>query len=431
MPRLPIASAAVLAFACSVSAAPYTLEPLFLPGDVIDGLGGTFSHTANGSRINNHGQWVVEAIQTVNGVSTERAAVAYNGIHASGFIPFDFGDGITLSNTISNSVAINNHGQVLTHVRGLVTNEFGTPQARSVIFIDGQPVVRSGENSPLIGRPYTQRSINRGRPILNDAGHVLSNFDLETNVFHPVDIAVEFIPDGIGNYDQVLRMRGGMPLMSGDGVISPTYAPYAGAYGQNNYGDIIFAAAVNLPDPPSTGAILLNGEIVRQSGDLTDFANGHILVYSSQAAIDESQDYAYFGAVQSSEWDGLRLAVMRNESDVVWIDDGIDPVLAGYTVTNPSLPSISITDDVFWAASLTDTIGITYKGLFRNNKLIVTSDPNIMDVLHLPAFTYSVSDNGQWMILDSPTGIFRMQIPSPGTTAMLTAGFLASLRRRR
>ncbi|MFU8829085.1 MAG: hypothetical protein ACNA8P_06580, partial [Phycisphaerales bacterium] len=124
---------------------------------------------------------------------------------------------------------------------------------------------------------------------------MLSNFDLETNVFNPVDIAVEFIPDGTGDYDQVLRMRGGMPIPGGGGFIAPAYAPFESTYDLNNHNDIVFAAAVNLPDPPATAAILVNGAIVRQSGDINSFADGFLTIDSGQAAINDSLEYAYFG----------------------------------------------------------------------------------------------------------------------------------------
>ncbi|MFU8829084.1 MAG: hypothetical protein ACNA8P_06575, partial [Phycisphaerales bacterium] len=128
---------------------------------------------------------------------------------------------------------------------------------------------------------------------------------------------------------------------------------------------------------------------------------------------------------------GTRLAVMRNENDVVWVNDESDHLLSGRTVSGPHNPNITNNGDVFWSASFTDAMGLTYTGLFHNDQLIVTSDPNMADVLHLPGFAYSVSDNGQWLILDSPSGVFRMQIPAPGPAALAAVGLVSSLRRRR
>jgi len=169
------------------------------------------------------------------------------------------------------------------------------------------------------------------------------------------------------------------------------------------------------------------------SGATDAFPDGQFNLFTNPVAINDSAEFAYQGYMLSSAWEGGRLTVFRNEDEIVWIDDGSDPLLAGYTDIGAGAIAITNGGDVIWQALIQDSLGAPWTALFRNDLVIATSDPNFLgDALFIEGgFSFDVSDNGQWVIFDTPHGIYRTLIPSPGATTVLTVGLLASLRRRR
>jgi hypothetical protein len=170
------------------------------------------------------------------------------------------------------------------------------------------------------------------------------------------------------------------------------------------------------------------------SGGTDAFSDGQFNLFTNPVSINDFAEFAYQGYLLSSDWEGGRLTVYRNGAEIVWIDDGFDPLLADWTIS--SLADISITNDgdVLWQpGGIQNLLGESVTALFHNDVVIATSDPNFMgDALFIEGgFSFDVSDNGQWVIFDTPHGIYRTLIPSPGATSLLMVGLLASLRRRR
>src|SRR5690606_32660013 len=109
------------------------------------------------------------------------------------------------------------------------------------------------------------------------------------------------------------------------------------------------------------------------------FPNGQFSTAGRFVAINDSAEFAYSGLMASSDWEGGRLTVMRNVDEIVWIDDGSDPLLADWTIS--SLANINITDtgDVFWQPGIIQNLlGDSVTALFRNDVVIATSDPDFL-----------------------------------------------------
>lgn len=427
--------AAIAAF-CSLAgvavATPLNLEPLVLVGQPYADMPGAVSQTTGESRINNSGQWVTRVSgNNSDGSFLGTFIAAYDGIRLSPSTTILFDENTVLGPTVGlgRYASINNHGQIATTVGGLAFDLNGNPTgARAALMIDDQIVVRSTETDPFGG---TYGFFSSSRHILNDQGHLLANFDLFSNPFSTFETVIEFSPSESG-YDQTVRMTAGMPLQDGFSVRGDSPANW-GSFDLSNSGDTVIGTYVTNSDLTARGAIVVNGVIQRMSGPVDDFPDGNLNLNARRVAINDFGEFAYSGIMASSDWEGGRWAVFRNEDEIVWIDDSSDPLLAGYSSIGAADISITGNGDVIWQAVMEDSLGAPWTALFHNDLVIATSDPNFLgDALFIEGgFSFDISDNGQWIIFDTPHGIYRTLIPSPSTTALLMAGVLASLRRRR
>jgi hypothetical protein len=430
MPRLA-AIALTLASAGTTVAGPITLEPLILDGQAYEGIDGTIRQTTFVSRINNSGQWVsVVTNDTQEGGVAGRHIVAYDGVrHRPGQL-VQFNDDITLHLATGFYTAINNHGQVALSVVGLGRDADGNAVGpRSGIFLDGAPVVRSGDPRP-VGGSYPN-SLSSSQFVLDDSGRLLSNFQFNSTIFGGNDSLVEFVPNQSGGYDQILRVNPDLPVQDGYRIRFSNTMNW-GSYDLNNGGDTVYSAVLMNDEFVTKSAIVLNGEIARISGESSLFDDGSLDVNPNYASVNASGDFAYTGNMYSSEWDGFRQVVMRNQDELVWIDDGTTPELVGHSVHVAAVVDITDGGDVLWRASLYDQLGLFYTGIFLNDELIASGDPTIEGVLTIEeGFLFDISDNGEWMIFDTSTGVYRARIPAPGPAALLAIGAAASLIRKR
>lgn len=431
MPRLA-AITAFCALAGTAVAEPLTLEPLVIVGESYGDMPGVVSQTSGESQINNSGQWVTRVAGTDAGGSFLGTYIfTHDGIRHDPFTVVPFNETLTFRTSPPNVFysSINNHGQIATTFNGLVSDADGNlVGSRSLIAVDGSPVLRTGDTTPFGG---TYGGFISTRHILNDQGHLLANFDLFANPFSSFETVVEFSPVESG-YDQTVRLTTGMPLSDGYSVRGTSSATW-GSFDFSNSGDTVFGVSVTESDLTARTAIVVNGTIRRMSGPLSIYPGGELSVFRSHVAINDSAEFAYRGFVSSSDWDEPRAVVMRNEDEIVWIDDGSDPWLSGYTSIGAVDISIASSGDVIWQAVMEDSLGAPWTALFHNDLVIATSDPSFLgDALFIEGgFSFDVSDNGQWIIFDTPHGIYRTLIPSPGTTAMFAVGLFASSRRRR
>jgi hypothetical protein len=434
MPRLT-AIAAFFALAGGAVAAPPALEPLILFGEPYPGMPGDARDFVSGrSRINNSGQWV--STITGNDAAGEYVGVfvvAHDGIRLDPFMTVPFNEHLTIGPTtgLGYNTDINNHGQIAMGVHGPARDSAGNVVGiRSMLVVDDEVVIRSGDTTPFGGQ-YAD-SLVLSRFILNDQGHLLSNFDLFANPFSTFDTVIEFSPSESG-YDQTVRMTPGMPLQDGFSVRG-TYEASWGSYDFSNNGNTIFGVSTTADDQIPRSAIVVNGTILRMSGPTDIFPNGQFSTAGRFVAINDSAEFAYSGLMASSDWEGGRLTVMRNVDEIVWIDDGSDPLLADWTIS--SLANINVTDtgDVFWQPGIIQNLlGDSVTALFRNDVVIATSDPDFLgDALFIKGgFSFDISDNGQWIIFETSDGIFRTLIPSPGAASLAALCLVTTLRRRR
>jgi hypothetical protein len=209
----------VLAFAGSVAASPLTLEPLVIVGEPFGDVPGVVSQTTSQSSINNSGQWVTRVLgNNSNGSFLGIYVIAYDGIRYDPFAPVPFDETYSYTTPVRSPLysSINDHGEIATTYRGVLTDADGNalPGQRTMIAVDGSPMLRTGDTTPLGG---TYGDFGSTRHILNDQGHLLANFDLFFNPFSTFETVVEFSPSESG-YDQTVRMTPGVPLQDGFSV---------------------------------------------------------------------------------------------------------------------------------------------------------------------------------------------------------------------
>src|SRR5690606_26606339 len=139
------------------------------------------------------------------------------------------------------------------------------------------------------------------------------------------ETVIKFSP-GESGYDQTVRLTPGMPLQNGYSVRSDNPANW-GSFDFSNNGNTVFGVGVASSDLIARPAIVVNGIIRRMSGTTDVYPDGEFSLFINPVSINDFAEFAYQGYMLSSDWEGGRLAVMRNEAEIVWIDDGSDPFL--------------------------------------------------------------------------------------------------------
>ncbi|MFG0262502.1 MAG: hypothetical protein ACF788_08945 [Novipirellula sp. JB048] len=432
MPRLAIASAAaILAFAGSLSASPLVLEPLIENGQTLEGLVGTVWRSTGGARINNSGQWTatVQSLDKDTGMSP-RYVISHDGILVDPYATFDYGDGITLDFSIGLHSAINNKGDVAFGIGGLARDANGNSIGfRSAIVTDTGVVVRSGDQTPFGGVYPTNTWGSRIK--LNDRGEVLSSFDIGLTLFNGPDAVIGFVPNPDGGYTSVGHAAQGRPFAEG---YSATAANSFGSqqYDLNNNGDVAIGLTLIGENQTNEPWVALNANPIHTSGEVPLFGGSIVNLGFTSIAVNDLQQLAFFGSLVNEDWETFRWAVFRDDFELVWVDDGQTPLMEGRHIGQPRSIQITNSGDVFWISSFDDSLGLTHDGLFRNGELLISSDKSIEEVLHLEGFGYDLSDDGNWMIVESQaSGIFRVQIPTPSTCLSLLVVCALSGRARR
>ena len=358
-----------------------------------------------------------------------RYATSYQGILVDPYAPFVFSDGIALTNPGGLYTAINNHGDIAYGVRGVGFDASGNfVGLRSGIFTLDGPVVRTGDTTPL-GGSYSNSSLQSSRFHLNDQGQVLSNARLGLTIFGGNDAVISFAPQVDGSYFQTLHAAWGQPIAKGY-VASGTVG--WGSYNLSNQGSVatgvVAIGAAGVPE----ALHVIDGDVVRTSSQLPHFGGSQFNLFNNSIAINDNGDHGYHGSLFNDDWETFRWAVFRNDFELVWIDDGQVEHLEGRNFSNLGSFNMTNSGDLYWTASFDDPLGLTHRGLFRNDELIVSSDQSIKGVTYFPSFTYDISDDGTWLIIESwDSGIYRAYIPSPATTTLLALIALSTTQRRR
>lgn len=427
-----VSSLISLGLAASVSAAPIAVEPLVRTGEPYKGIAGEVIGITADSRINNSGQWTFEVVaNNADGSYAGRYLVAYDGIRFDPTTEIPFNEDLTIRPPGSGRFAsINNLGQISATVAGPVFdaegNFFGL---RTMLMVDDEVVLRSGDPQPF-GGSYPSDFV-RSRSILADDGSLLVNFDLFSNPFADEDTVIRFTPGSGRSYEQSVSLAPGMVIEDGYFVRSTNNVIW-GSYGYNQFGDAVHAATTTNDEFDTAGSIVLNGQFVARSGETQLFDNGLLSIDSDRVAINDNADVAYLAIAQSSEWEGGRYTIVQNADEVLWIDDGSTPSLVGKSfATFMGNLSLANSGDVFWQGDFFDSMGARYTAVFRNSQMLATTDPSIEGVLRLDGLlSFDASDNGEWLIFDTESGVFRAQIPSPAAMTVLALGVLPALRRR-
>ena len=428
-----IPSLLVFGFVASVSAAPIAVEPLVRTGESYKGIAGEVIGIAPDSRINNSGQWTFEVVaNNADGSFVGRYLVAYDGIRFDPTTEIPFNEDLTIRPPGTGQFAsINNLGQISATVAGpafdAAGNFFGL---RTMLMVDDEVIFRAGDPNPL-GGSYPA-DFSRSRSILADDGSLLVNFDLFSTPFANEDAVIRFTPGGGSGYEQSVSLAPGLAIEDGYFVRSTNRALW-GSYDHNQFGDTVHAAITTNDEFDTAGSIFLNGQFVARDGETQLFDDGLLSIFPNRVAINDNADVAYLAIAQSSEWEGGRRTIIKNADELAWIDDGSTLNLVGKSfATFTGNLSLANSGDVFWQGDFFDSMGARYTAVFRNSQMLATTDPSIDGVLRLDGLlSFDVSDNGEWLIFDTESGVFRAQIPSPAGVTLLALGVLPALRRRR
>ena len=328
-------------------------------------------------------------------------------------------------------IRINNNGDVVFSIRG---NAFDAKDDflgfKGGLFTQSGPIVRGGDLSPL-GSSYSSALDTHGYE-LNDHGHLLASFRLGITIFPGPDSLIQFIPNGDGSYASVLHAARLQPLSDGY-TASAGYSPNLGTFSLNNAGSVAAGVAAIGTADVNEPWTLRDGQLVHTSGEVPLFGGSQFTLVPTQVTLNNSGDIGYLGGLENDDWDTGRWAVLRNDFELVWIDDGEIQHLEGRSISGFRRLEMTDTGDLYWLANFDDPLGLSHLGLFRNGELLVSTDQSIDEVMYFPTFTYDISDNGEWLIIESQeNGIFRARIPAPGSAAVafLATGII-TLRRRR
>ena len=430
MPRLAIASLLIL---CGTAlAAPFVPEPLVKTGDKLDGL--TIPEVfriIHHPTINSHGDWAVSVSSGAGSSPNFSSLVLGNdGIR----IPaYSLPNGEATPDYPSfGDVDLNDSGQLAVAITYLAADRLGE------IYVDGQ----------LAGLSLTgNRTMEAVR--INNAGYVQAEDEGFTGNFHwasqrdsngewqqgniyfgrnvqtPVGLVVDDVPD-------IERSAVGP---DGSRV-------YAGVFEyENSNGEIV-----------RTRAVARGDSFIARVGEPVSFGS---FVYSSvggSVKINGTGELAFsagFNDGASPPQGGSAIVRADGSPLVTSLDDISELEPFENWIVSPRDFSISDDLDVLWVASSSVAISpdvpefFGSEALMLNDRLLMKTGELMPDGALIYSFrSWDLSPNGQWAIVSAAaeipglaglnTAVYRIQVPTPGTSAaLLCAGAVMRGRKRR
>lgn len=428
-------------------AAPLTITPIVIEGQVVPGVGNITSGFAamEAAAVNNSGEWLVES-DTTNADTNQDGVLMRGTGHAAGALYIREGQALASPAGASldsfDSININASGNsgfnFFLSGTGGTNNDSGVYLNTSLVIQESNisTAPQFSPNTPYIG--FFDVKINDSNQLL-----LVASVD-DPAIATTVDRALVRVNTAVFG-ETVLAKEGDVLLGAGRTVEDFGTGPHDSAF--NSSGWVLYSA-------DSTGATSDDSAVFRYDGV------NHVLLaqegqpsgavalrnWGSMAGVNlhmnNSGDWVMIGDLDGATTDdGL---IVKNGTTVIAREGSSLPAIGGvFTFTSFGTGNVQIDDtgDVFWLGDWNDPDTTKDVGLFMNDMLLVQEGVTIIDGQILASIStvennFVISPNGQWLIFegvlaDGRDGAFLIEVPEPATLLLVAAGGLLGRRRRR
>lgn len=431
------------AVSAGAAAGPFLFGAAVREGDNVAGVG--LVTTIENLAINNSGQWFVEA--DTNNANADIDGVLLSGTGAGGPIALFMQHGQALAapagTTISSfdAVTINNGGN-----GGF--NFFldgATTTTDSGVFFDSTLVMQESFVSSAAGLTPGTPYIGWFETKINDSNQILMMASVDDAAIPTtVDRAIiRADTDGAGGLTaEKLYVKEGDSIA---GQLVTDFGTGPHSYAFNNAGEAMFVADL---DGATTGdgvVAMSDGDsvtVIAQEGAASGIQgrNWGTLSTSTVMALNNNGDWAMRATLSG---DTATDTVIVSNGQVVAQEGSGNAAIGSFVFTSFGTGPVDISDagGVLYYGDWDDANADIDTGLFLNDVLVVQEgvtmiDGIIVDTIASGQDSFSLSDNGRWLIFEGTLvggidGAFVVQIPAPGGAALLGLAALAGVRRRR
>ncbi len=432
------------AMSVGAAAGPYLFGTAVLQGDSVGGVG--LVTLIDNLAINNSGQWFVEV--DTNGADTNTDGAMLSGTGAGNPFSLFLREGQSLAAPTGatldsfDGVSINNAGNG--GFNFFLDGTTGTNDD-SGVFFNASLVIQEGTVSTAAGFSAGTPYIGWFETKINDSDQILmlSSVD-DPNIPSTVDRALVIAnTDGSGGLlsEKVIVKEG--DSLAGQLVVELGTGPHNFAF--NNPGQAMFVADL---DGATTGdgvVAISDGNtttIVAQEGTASGIQgrNWGSLSTSTVVAMNDSGDWAMRATLAG---DTTSDTVIVSSAGLVAQEGSGNAAIGGFVFTSFGTGPVDIdgVGNVLYYGDWDDPNTDIDTGLFLNDMLLVQEgvtmiDGVIIDTIASGQDSFSMSDNGRWIIFEGTlvggvSGAFTIQIPAPGGAALLGLAGVAAIRRRR
>ncbi|HKQ50577.1 MAG TPA: PEP-CTERM sorting domain-containing protein [Phycisphaerae bacterium] len=436
---LVLTSAPALAF-------PPTITMIVKEGDVVGGVGSISSGfgACENMAVNNSGDWLVES--DTNNADTNIDGVILSGNGHGAFSLYQQ-EGAALASPPGasidswDSIRINNLGNA--SFNNFLDGTAGTTDD-SGVYYNGDLVIQEGTIATAPGFSAGTPYIGWFETYINDNNDILMVASIDDPaIASTVDRALVKV-NGLSLTETLYAKEGDSPV-AGRFIADFGTGPHTTAF--NNAGYALYSVDMD-------GTTNDDGLVVYSNG-----TSSTILARESQpvagvpgrnweVVIGASLDVNNFGDwVMIANMDGATTddnAIIRNGTDVIAREGSSLPSIAGgwaLTAFGTGSVLIDAKGDVVWFGDWNDPDTTKDTGIFMNDQLIVQEGVTMVGGLLVTSISavqdnMAMSDNGQWIIFEGVLngtieGAFLVEVPEPGTIALVAVGGLLLVRRRR
>ena len=435
---LVLASTPALAF-------PTTITMVVKEGDVVAGVGTIPSGfgASDNFAVNNNGDWIVES--DTNNADTEADGVLLSGTGHGGFALYQR-EGAALTGPTGasldswDSIRINNSGNAsfnnfLNGTSG-TNNDSGVYYNSDLVIQESTMATAPGlsANTPYIG--WFETHINDSNDIL-----MIASVD-DPAIASTVDRAI--VKVNALSLTETLYGKEGDQILPGRFVTDFATGPHDSAFNNNGYA--LLSADIDGATTDDGLVVYTNGtttSILAREGQPSAVA-GRLWgsVFDASLDVNANGNWVMIGDIDGATTDDSM--IVRNGTDVIAREGSSLASIGGtftFTTFGTGAVLIDANADVVWFGDWNDPDTTKDTGIFMNDQLIVQEGVTTVGGITLLSISavqdnLAMSDDGRWIMFEGVLangldGAFIIEVPEPATLALVAAGGLLLVRRRR
>jgi len=221
--------------------------------------------------------------------------------------------------------------------------------------------------------------------------------------------------------------------------------PHASAWNNNGYA--LYSADMDGATADDGLVVYSNGistSILAREGQPVPAVLGRNweIVIGAALDVNDRGDWVIIANMDGSTADDA--AIIRNGTDVIAREGSSLPAIGGvftFTAFGTGAVLIDAKGDVVWFGDWNDGDTTRDQGIFMNDQLIVQEGVTTVGGLRITAISavqdnLAMSDDGRWIIFEGTLeggleGAFLVEVPEPGTLALVLGAGLLFFQRRR